>query len=91
MPLETLLAKMTHLKLNEKGLTKIANLRQCTGISVLYLYDNRIRKLENLEFATDVTHLYLQVWPVRKVAFGVSQMLEVSLTDWWMEPTTLKT
>eukprot|EP00854_Cymbomonas_tetramitiformis_P004739 gene4739-5795_t len=54
------LQRLTHLALNEKGLTRIANLRPCVGLRVLYLYDNKISRLENLEFAQELTHLYLQ-------------------------------
>eukprot|EP00241_Pyramimonas_parkeae_P004798 CAMPEP_0114245390 /NCGR_PEP_ID=MMETSP0058-20121206/11868_1 /TAXON_ID=36894 /ORGANISM="Pyramimonas parkeae, CCMP726" /LENGTH=370 /DNA_ID=CAMNT_0001358435 /DNA_START=153 /DNA_END=1265 /DNA_ORIENTATION=+ len=57
---EKLLAKQTHVNLNNKGLTKIANLRGCTGLRVLYLYDNKIATIENLDFANKLTHLYLQ-------------------------------
>jgi hypothetical protein len=60
VPLEKALAKLTHLPLNEKGYTKICNLKQCTGLRVLYLYDNRIERIEGLDFGNTLTHLYLQ-------------------------------
>jgi protein phosphatase 1 regulatory subunit 42 len=32
----------------------------CKILSVVYLYENSLKKIENLEFATQLTHLYLQ-------------------------------
>jgi len=61
VPLEKALAKLTHLPLNEKGYTRIRNLKQCTAVRVLYLYDNRIERIEGLDFGNTLTHLYLQV------------------------------
>jgi Leucine-rich repeat (LRR) protein len=57
---ERQLAKLTHLPMDSRGLTKIANLKACTSVRVIYLYDNKIRRIENLSFAQHCTHLYLQ-------------------------------
>jgi len=59
-PVERQLAKLTHLPMDSRGLTKIANLKACTSVRVIYLYDNKIRRIENLSFAQHCTHLYLQ-------------------------------
>ena len=59
-PPERMLAELTHLPMDNRGLTKIANLKMCTGVRVIYLYDNKIRRVENLEFAQHCTHLDLQ-------------------------------
>mmetsp|Transcript_27313 Transcript_27313/g.33173 ORF Transcript_27313/g.33173 Transcript_27313/m.33173 type:complete len:681 (-) Transcript_27313:301-2343(-) len=59
-PLEKFFPRVTHLTLDNRKLTRISNLRLCTGLRVLYLYDNQIKSIENLDFAHELTHLYLQ-------------------------------
>eukprot|EP00116_Pleurobrachia_bachei_P006514 sb/3466776/ len=58
--LSQFLRRITHVHLQDKNISVIENLQDCSSLSVLYLYDNRIEKIENLTFATSLTHLYLQ-------------------------------
>ncbi|KAJ4455999.1 putative Protein phosphatase 1 regulatory subunit 42 [Paratrimastix pyriformis] len=57
---EHLLARMTSINLNNKQLTRIEGMDDCTSLQVLYLIDNKIAALENLGFGFCLTHLYLQ-------------------------------
>ena len=54
------LARITHVYFQEKNISVIENLQECTNLSVLYLYDNKIEQITNLTFACNLTHLYLQ-------------------------------
>jgi hypothetical protein len=38
--------RITHFKLNGKGILKIENLEQCASMKVLYLHDNRISRIQ---------------------------------------------
>ena len=43
-----------------QGITKIADLTSCSNITVLYLYNNKIKTIEALESAPNIQLLYLQ-------------------------------
>lgn len=58
---EQYLKQITHLYLNGKRLEKIGSeLALCRNLSVLYLYDNRIKEIPDLSVLPHLTHLYLQ-------------------------------
>ena len=46
--------------INIQGITKIADLTSCSNITVLYLYNNKIKTIEALESAPNIKLLYLQ-------------------------------
>ena len=52
--------RLTHMTLDNKGITRISNMGLCRNIRVLYLYNNRIRRLANLQVLQHLTHLYVQ-------------------------------
>ena len=54
------LKRITHVYFQEKNISVIENLHECSNLSVLYLYDNKIEEISNLTFAVNLTHLYLQ-------------------------------
>lgn len=58
--LARLMSKVTHLHLNDLGITDIANLEGCGSLQVLYLYNNRISAISGLQCNRRLTHLYLQ-------------------------------
>lgn len=53
------LNSLTHLSLDNKNITKIENLDQCTNIGVLYLFENRIQIIEGLTNLTKIVQLSL--------------------------------
>lgn len=54
------LKRITHVYFQEKNISLIENLHECSNLAVLYLYDNKIEVIANLTFAVNLTHLYLQ-------------------------------
>ncbi|PRP82952.1 leucine-rich repeat-containing protein 67-like [Planoprotostelium fungivorum] len=60
-PAPQFIQRITHLSLNDKGITKIERLEQCHKLETLYLYDNKITVIENLgSLGSHLTALYLQ-------------------------------
>lgn len=58
---EQYLKQITHLYLNGKHLENIGpELALCRNLTVLYLYDNRIKEIPDLSGLPHLTHLYLQ-------------------------------
>ena len=43
-----------------QGITKIADLTSCSNLTVLYLYNNKIKSIEALDSAPHIQLLYLQ-------------------------------
>lgn len=54
------LAKITHLTMNDKRLSRMENLHRCQRLQILYLYDNRITRIESLASCPALSILYLQ-------------------------------
>ena len=54
------MAKVSHLKLHGQGITSVGDLSHFKNLTVLYLYDNKIRSMKPLLRCTKITHLYLQ-------------------------------
>ncbi|GLI67324.1 hypothetical protein VaNZ11_011511 [Volvox africanus] len=62
------LAAQSHLHLNGRSITRIANLRPLTTLEVLYLYDNQISVIENVSHLRRLTHLYLANNSIREIS-----------------------
>eukprot|EP00899_Mesostigma_viride_P013816 jgi/Mesvir1/22435/Mv17908-RA.1 len=75
-PADAFLEKLTHLRLNGKGIQKISNLSGCAGVQVIYLYDNAIRKIQGFEGTLRITHLYLQNNRIRSIT-GLQRMVHL--------------
>ena len=58
------------------------HLSLCKNLSVLYLYDNSIKKIENLGFAVNLTHVYLQKNNITKIE-GLQNLRR--LTKLWVQ------
>uniref|UniRef100_UPI00358FAA26 protein phosphatase 1 regulatory subunit 42 isoform X4 n=1 Tax=Myxine glutinosa TaxID=7769 RepID=UPI00358FAA26 len=54
------LRRITHLYFANRNIDCVDGLSACHSLSVVYLYDNRLRKLPRFSFASQLTHLYLQ-------------------------------
>ena len=78
---DILLSRLTHLQLDDARLTHIPAidadergwLALCSGVQVVYLHNNCIRRLEGLQWASHVTHLYLSHNRLERMA-GLSHM-----------------
>ena len=78
---DTLLSRLTHLQLDDTRLTHIPAIEPderswlalCSGVQVIYLHNNCIRRLEGLQWASHVTHLYLSHNRLERMA-GLSHM-----------------
>ncbi|GLC65261.1 hypothetical protein PLESTF_000269800 [Pleodorina starrii] len=81
------LAAQSHLHLNGRGITRIANLRPLTTLEVLYLYDNQISVIENVSHLRRLTHLYLANNVVREIS-GLAGL--VSLQKLYLEQNCLQ-
>lgn len=49
-----------HHAFNFQGITKIADLTACSNLTVLYLYNNKLKAIEALDSAPHIQLLYLQ-------------------------------
>uniref|UniRef100_A0A8C4QA78 Protein phosphatase 1, regulatory subunit 42 n=2 Tax=Eptatretus burgeri TaxID=7764 RepID=A0A8C4QA78_EPTBU len=54
------LRRLTHLYFANRNIDCVDDLSACHSLSVVYLYDNRLRKVPRFSFASHLTHLYLQ-------------------------------
>ena len=51
-----------------QGITKIADLSSCSNITVLYLYNNKIKTIDALESAPNIQLLYLQSNKISRIS-----------------------
>ena len=57
---EEYLSRITHTKLNNKGIERMENLQLADNLRVLYLYDNAVSSLEGLRSNRKLEQLHLQ-------------------------------
>ena len=80
--MESYLARLTHLTLNEKNIGHIDMLRMTPGVRVLYLYDNVIRRMHAFDSLIKLTHLYLQNNLIERIS-GLERL--TSLTKLYLD------
>lgn len=64
---ESFLARAVHVSVTAKQITSMDNLVLCRNISVLYLYDNKIKEIQGLQHCLNVKRLYLQNNEIEKI------------------------
>lgn len=64
---DSTLAAVTHVHLNERKLDDITAIKQCTKLQVVYLYNNQLNSLAGIESLRMLTHLYIQRNDIRSL------------------------
>lgn len=68
--------KCTHLYLNERKISDIADISLFSGVSSLYLHNNHLSSLNNIASLVNLTHLYLQRNRIRTIS-GIEKLTKL--------------